>query len=519
MLEFVDRIARTERRLDRFLPVQTSRRFVEPEVEAPRNWWDGLSDPNDVDAFLSAYDELDALLVSKGFAPTSQWWRERLECFLRAERKTWVLRVGRRGGKSSSLCRIIVVLALFADWKIQPGDTGVVSIVSVDNGEAKGRLTTIRAILEAVGIGFAPYSDPTSHGWRIADRPIQFRVKTCSIAGTSGFTAIAILADEMSKWRSPNDGANPSKEILTSLRATTATMPAAKIFASSSAFSTSDHHAVMVNNGDSEEHDQIVSVGATWETNPTITEDDTKKLEPDKLKRLREYGSIPTDAGENPWFITDDDDTDHVEASLVDIEMPNYGDREKRQRASYACIDTGFKRNASGLVIVRWTEDNKIQTAEVLKLVPLPGKPLKPSEVFDAFAERLRAHGVKVVAADQHYIETAKEKLSGFEVIELPGGKTGKVDVYTRARDAMREHNARIARNETDLTRQLRQVSYKLSSGATITIKSPIIDGQHGDIASAYVGAVWLAIEYGPGAVIDHKDIEFEPESRWHGFE
>lgn len=452
-----------------------------------KHWWDGLSEPNDVDAFLSAYDELDALLVSKGFPPTSQWWRDRLERFLRAERKTWVLRVGRRGGKSSSLCRILVVLALFANWKIPPGDTGVVSIVSVDNGEAKGRLTTIKAILEALGVGFAPYSNPTSHGWRIVDRPIQFRVKTCSIAGTSGFTAIAILADEMSKWRSPNDGANPSKEILTSLRATTATMPAARIFASSSAFSTSDHHAKMVDLGDSEEHDQLVDIAATWETNPTITEEATRKLEPDRLKWLREYGSIPTDAGENPWFITED----------VDLVERCFHENNYRVVKAIACIDTGFRRNASGLVILGITANHKFKTLEVFKMVPQKGQPLKPSVVLREFANRMRDHGVTVVAADQHYIDTAREHLeTDFQVIELPSGGPGKVEVYTVARDAMREENVSIPPEETELIKELRRVSYRLSNGGTISIKSPTVNGEHGDVASAFTGAVWLSAKY-----------------------
>lgn len=385
-----------------------------------------------------------------------------------------------------------MVLALFAKWPIPPGDVGVVAIISVDNGEASGRTATIKSILEVIGVPFGVYASSTASGWKILDRPIQFRVKTCSIAGTSGFTAIAVLADEMAKWRSPSDGANPSKEILTSLRATTATMRDAKVFVSSSAFSTTDHHAKMVAAGDSEVDDQVVFIGATWETNPTLTEADTRKLEPDIAKHDREYGSIPTDGGENPWFSVDG--IDHVGLSAV-----NHSELSGvRGGQSFACIDTGFKRNASGLVILQWLEDGRLVTREIVKVVPQPNQPLKPSVVLGKFAERLRAHGVQIVAADQHYIETAREELSEFSVVELPGGNTGKNDVYTRARDSLREGVAKIDSNETDLIRQLRQVYYKLSNGGSITICSPEIDGQHGDLASAYVGAVWIAIEIGP---------------------
>lgn len=482
-------------------------------------WWSGAADPSDADALLAAYDALDALLVANGFPPTSPWWRERVEVFFRSGRKTSVWRVGRRGGKSSTMCRVLVTLAVAARWPITPGDVGVIVIVSVDSGEATCRLTMIRAILEALAaVPFAPYSDPTSSGLKLLDRPVQFRVKSCSISGTSGFTAIAVLADEMAKWRSPSDGKNPSEEILTSLRATTATIHCAKIFAVSSAFSTADHHAQLVELGDSEEADQMVFIGATWECNPTLTEQDTRKLERDVRKHDREYGSIPTDSGANPWFVEcDREESDAIEPALIDVASPNYGDaKAKFQGRSFAGIDAGFRRNASALVIVRWTEDRKLQTAEVVKLVPKPGISLKPSAVFGEFAEIMRAHGVISVAADQHYVETAIENLPGFDVVELPGGQPGKVDAYTRARDALRERVAKIPRCEADLIRQLRQVSYKLSSGGTVSITSPTINGQHGDVASAWVGAIWLAVESGPGQQFDQAKARVD--TRWEDY-
>src|SRR5439155_20613468 len=70
----------------------------------------------DVDEFLRRFDEMDARLVRLGFHATSPWWRAELERFLRSGRHRWVLRVGRRGGKSSFLCRLAIAWALWGPW-------------------------------------------------------------------------------------------------------------------------------------------------------------------------------------------------------------------------------------------------------------------------------------------------------------------------------------------------------------------------------------------------------------------
>ena len=76
-----------------------------------------------VTEFLARYDALDATLVLAGFPPTSPWWRSRIARFLTSGRSRWVLRVGRRGGKSSTLSRLLVAWMLWGPWTIPPGDT------------------------------------------------------------------------------------------------------------------------------------------------------------------------------------------------------------------------------------------------------------------------------------------------------------------------------------------------------------------------------------------------------------
>src|SRR5262245_13379968 len=68
------------------------------------------------DAFLAHLWALDDELVAHGFHPLSPWWRAELTRFIRALAagqhacagamvRAWIVRAGRRAGKSSALCR------------------------------------------------------------------------------------------------------------------------------------------------------------------------------------------------------------------------------------------------------------------------------------------------------------------------------------------------------------------------------------------------------------------------------
>lgn len=265
---------------------------------------------------FAAFERLDEKLVAAGFHRTSTFWRATVERFLHSGRRTAVWRVGRRGGKSSTLCRLAVVLALFVDHPIPAGDVGIVAFVSTRRDEAAARLFTIARILDALGIRYEPRGDALD----VVGRPIRFQVFPCTIAAVSGFTSIAVIADEVAKWRDAETGSNPATEVLAALRPTTATQPHARIILSSSPLGTEDAHAVAFDRGDTET--QITAFAPTWIANATITEAATKELEPDERVRLREYGAVPS-ASVNAAF-----DVEHVSAAYRDVpERVQHGER------------------------------------------------------------------------------------------------------------------------------------------------------------------------------------------------
>ncbi|HEX2669669.1 MAG TPA: hypothetical protein VHM25_02300, partial [Polyangiaceae bacterium] len=241
----------------------------------------------DVARFLAFYDSMDRALVAAGFPATSKWWRKEIERFMRSGRRRWVLRVGRRGGKSSTLCRLAVAWALFKAWFVPPGDIAVIPFLSTDRDEASSRLRTIRDILRVLDVKF----DEPGEEVELRDTPLVFKVVTASIKGTVGFTAIAVFADEMARWESRDTAANPAQEVLGSLRPTMATQPLAFEVLSSSPWRSDDHHAQLFEAGETSH--QIASYAPTWIANPTITEEQTRQIEPDERVWAREYAAEP----------------------------------------------------------------------------------------------------------------------------------------------------------------------------------------------------------------------------------
>ena len=66
---------------------------------------------------------LDRALVANGFPSTSPWWSATLERFYASGKRQLVLRCGRRGGKSSTLCRVGVAEALYGEGSKSRRDT------------------------------------------------------------------------------------------------------------------------------------------------------------------------------------------------------------------------------------------------------------------------------------------------------------------------------------------------------------------------------------------------------------
>jgi hypothetical protein len=243
------------------------------------------------DFLAQLFEAFNRRLVAAGFPEISPWWAREIRRFMLSGKRRWVIRAGRRSGKSTTLCRLAVAWALFGSWDVPTGDIAVVPFVSVSRDEAAGRLRTIREILRALGIKF----DERGDEFELSDkrfRRVVFRVVTASTTAVVGFTSIAVFGDEVARWESRDHAANPATEVFGSLMPTLATQPEGFAVLSSSAWSDDDFHAEAFARGETD--DQCVSAATTWEANPTITEEATHSFEPNPSVWAREYQNVPS---------------------------------------------------------------------------------------------------------------------------------------------------------------------------------------------------------------------------------
>jgi len=291
------------------------------------------------DEMIARLRALDDKLAEHSFPRMAPFWADVLARFYASHCRVLVLRVGRRGGKSSMLCRVAVLEALYGDHTIPAGDVGVVAIISVSRDEAAQRLRTIEAILGALKVKYRRVGDSIE----LEGRPIVFKTYTATVAGVSGFTCICAICDEVAKWRDTDTNANPATEVLASLRPTMATQPNARMFLSSSPFGTLDAHCEAFDRGDVDGLQQVAHA-PTWIANPTITEEQTRRLEPDDRIWSREYAAIPQGSALAAF------DPDHIARCFRP--MP-----PARDRAARICVmdPSSGKCDAWTYAICSWT--------------------------------------------------------------------------------------------------------------------------------------------------------------------
>ncbi len=445
-----------------------------------------------VDLFAKLREQ-DAVLVRHGWPPISDWWLSTVRAFWGRVVRRLVVRGGRRGGKSSTLCRVAVCEALHGEHSIPPGDVGVFAFFSVSMREARERLRTICEILDVLGVGY----DRTGDSVRIHGRSVAIRVYPASVRTAVGFTCIGAAFDELARWRDEATGANPATEVLRSVRPAMATQRQAHEYLSSSPWSTLDAHAEAYALGDTDT--QCTAMAPTWVANPTISEEQCRADEPDEATFLREYAAEPMAAGESTMF-----DPRAIEDACSDYVCPR---RPKPGESVVAGADFGFQRDSSALAVVHLS-DSVRTVGELLELRPDASAPLRPSDVCDRFATALRMHGAEACMADAHYRQSIVEHLAahGLGFLDAPTDVPGS---YVTFRSLLHQGRVRMPRDR-QLIRDLAEVTSKPTANGRISIQLPRRPGGgHADMVSALV----LGCYQEGGVVIEHPDVD--PYAHW----
>lgn len=241
-------------------------------------------------AFVDEALALDAHLAAHGFPALSDWWREEFCSFYESGARVWGAQVGRGGAKSTTLAKLALFETLLGDFDVPPGERHYFVFCSARAEEAKARLRLIDSYLAALEIPHRRSGDVIT----LDALPRGFHVLPATVGSVSGHRALGFAGDEVAKWRSDKDSANPAAEIAASARAMTVTHKSARMAFFSSPLARDGFHFDLIQRGN--DAHQFVSRAPTWVANPTISEDETRALEPDPRVWSREYLAEPQDA-------------------------------------------------------------------------------------------------------------------------------------------------------------------------------------------------------------------------------
>jgi hypothetical protein len=235
---------------------------------------------------LTALIDVSDALAARGAPPLSPYWRQEAERFyMHPTASTLVEMVGRGGDKSRTSVIMAIAETLAGDFAIAPGERHYFTHISENVAEATKTLRVLEQYLGLLGI---PYTR-SAETIELANMPRGFKVLASRVGAVSGWRCYGWTADEAAKWS--NEGADPTEEVVASMRAMTVTHQNARgrIISSPLGMLGFFYEAHAQGNTDA----QLVGHATSWQANPAITEAATRRLEPSERVWRREYAAIP----------------------------------------------------------------------------------------------------------------------------------------------------------------------------------------------------------------------------------
>ncbi len=403
----------------------------------------------------------------------SSFWVKTIALCYFANRRNQIFRVGRRGGKSSSICRVAIYEATEGEHEIPAGDTGVFAIISALLPQAKDRIKTLIALCKALDIPHKATQTEIKFEWRNT----EIRCFAATKEAVVSFTSIGAICDEEALWKD-EEGSNPAAEILENLRPTMATMPHAKLWHISAPWSTLDVHYQAFERG--LQPDQICFYAPTWEANPTITEAQSHELEPDEQTWERQYKAIPAAADETKFF----------NATLIDAARKVY--LQTPEADTKAGADFAFRKDSAACCVVSGTTEFVRLEAEK-SWTPRGGKPLIPSEIISEACKLATDSNADGICADLHYIESVREETEAIDIqlIEFPTDSERIGKAYVRLRVMLARGRLDLSKASDKLIAQLKETTV-IFTQTGMHVKNPRSKALgHGDIVSALVAGAW----------------------------
>jgi hypothetical protein len=140
---------------------------------------------------------------------------------------------GRRSGKSRMLAMTAAFLAVFRDWRpyLSPGEVPTVMVIAADRKQARVIFRYTHEFIKALdGVSVVRETQEILE----LSNGVSVEIMTADFRSVRGYTAVALLLDDVTFW--PSENSNAAAEVITALTPSMATVPGAMILCASSPY-------------------------------------------------------------------------------------------------------------------------------------------------------------------------------------------------------------------------------------------------------------------------------------------
>jgi terminase large subunit-like protein len=400
--------------------------------------------------------------------------RERVEEF-------WVV-AGRRSGKTRCAALLAVYMAALVDHKdkLSVGERGLVLFLAANVKQAQIAFNYCAAIFDAVPLLRSLVKNTTADTISLSNG-IDLEIRAASFRGLRGVTAVAVIGDEASFWRTDELSANADAEILNAVRPALATTGGPLIVISTpyakqgAVYETWRSHYGAA--GDSR---ILVARGASRDFNPSLPQAVVDRaVERDAQAAAAEYlgefrGDIQTfvarevvDACVSRGVFERAPATDVKYLGFVD---PSGGSSDSMTLA------VGH-RESNGMIVIDCLRERKA--------------PFSPDAVVADFVDALRSYHVLTAYGDRYGGEWPRERFSKHGLTYYSCDKA-KSDLYLHLLPLLMSGRVDLLDNQR-LINQLCGLERRTGRGGRDTVDHR--SGAHDDVANACAGIIYLARE------------------------
>lgn len=398
--------------------------------------------------------------------------------------------IGRRGGKTRALSVLAAFLACCVDHRniLAPGERGVLPVLASTKDQAVNAFNFVVGAIEASPALRGLIESKTADTLTLSTG-IDISVRTASFRGIRGITAIGIICDETSFWRSDEVSANPDVE---SIRAAQPALlvTGGPLVSISSPYSRRGFQWAAYNKNFGPEGNPriLVAQAATHVMNPSA----------DMAWIQEQYDEDPASAAAEfgAEFRSDIEafiDRDIVESCVESgvLEIPPCG---KHYFGFVDAAGGSGSGDAMTLAIAHLEGD-----IAVLDCLRERKPPFSPSAVCEEFAATLKSYGLARVKADRWGSGFVKEAFEehGIECIQSAKPKS---EIYLELLLMLMSGRVRLLDNPR-LISQIASLERKTARGGRDSIDHP--PRMHDDLANACSGAL-VGVNFQPPPLTFH---------------